>query len=81
MTALDAAADGAPGSDTHVEEVVEAVTVAVPGPLGGPRRPRRVGRWRPAGRRAAAPVPRRMSASGKPAKLESADQRILGGSN
>jgi len=35
MTALDAAADGAPGSDTHVEEVVEAVTVAVPGPLGG----------------------------------------------
>ena len=35
MTALDAAADGTPQSDTHVEEVVEAVTVAVPGPLGG----------------------------------------------
>ena len=35
MTALDAAADGTPGSGTHVEEVVEAVTVAVPGPLGG----------------------------------------------
>jgi uncharacterized protein len=35
MTALDAAADGAPQSGTHVEEVVEAVTVAVPGPLGG----------------------------------------------
>ena len=28
-------ADGTPRSDTHVEEVVEAVTVAVPGPLGG----------------------------------------------
>ena len=28
-------ADGSPRSDTHVEEVVEAVTVAVPGPLGG----------------------------------------------
>jgi succinate-acetate transporter protein len=35
MTALDAAADGTPQSGTHVEEVVEAVTVAVPGPLGG----------------------------------------------
>ena len=35
MTALDAAADGSPGAGTHVEEVVEAVTVAVPGPLGG----------------------------------------------
>jgi hypothetical protein len=35
MTALDAAADGTPGTGTHVEEVVEAVTVAVPGPLGG----------------------------------------------
>jgi succinate-acetate transporter protein len=35
MTALDAAADGTPQSGTHEEEVVEAVTVAVPGPLGG----------------------------------------------
>jgi succinate-acetate transporter protein len=35
MTALDAAADGTPQSSTHEEEVVEAVTVAVPGPLGG----------------------------------------------
>ena len=35
MTALDAAADGIPQSSTHEEEVVEAVTVAVPGPLGG----------------------------------------------
>jgi succinate-acetate transporter protein len=35
MTALDAAADGTPQSGTHVEEVVEAETVAVQGPLGG----------------------------------------------
>ena len=35
MTALDAAADGTPQSGTHVEEVVEAETVAVVGPLGG----------------------------------------------
>jgi succinate-acetate transporter protein len=35
MTALDATADSNPQPGTHVEEVVEAVTVAVPGPLGG----------------------------------------------
>ena len=35
MTALDATADNTPQPGTHVEEVVEAVTVAVPGPLGG----------------------------------------------
>ncbi len=35
MASLDAAGDGTSGAATHVEELVEAETVAVPGPLGG----------------------------------------------